>query len=193
MENVKTKNDFEYIVDRIDHGLVAFGSIELDINKPTILPGDIVAIRKSEGYAPGNFIFYENANNYYIRRIIKAEYNKVYVKGDNENNVFLILPEQILGKAISLERGIKRISLVVIRNRLKLRRIINQGLKYIKDNFVENDQYIMPVVETTKKKKKETKPVLPLTNDLQNQLAQFKSVDKKVEEFYNLEPEEDEE
>ena len=103
------------------------------------------------------------------------------------------MPEQILGKAISLERGIKRISLVVIRNRLKLRRIINQGLKYIKDNFVENDQYIMPVVETTKKKKKETKPVLPLTNDLQNQLAQFKSVDKKVEEFYNLEPEEDEE
>ena len=193
MENVKTKNDFEYIVDRIDNGLVAFGTVELDINSPTIIPGDVVAIRRSEGYAPGNFIFYETASNYYIRRIIKAEYNKVYVKGDNEKHVYIILPEQILGKAISIERGLKRMSLVVVKNRLKLRRILNKGLRYIKDNFIENDEYIMPVVETPKKKKKETKPVLPLTNDLQQQLSQFKSVDKKVEEFYSLETDEDEE
>ena len=133
------------------------------------------------------------ADDYFIRRIIKVDYNKVYVKGDNEENVHLIFPEQILGKAISIERGLKRISLVVVKNKLKVALIIRKGLRFIKHNFVENDQYIMPILENSKKKKKEPKSVLPLTNDLQQQLSHFKSVDKKVEEFYNLEPEEDEE
>ena len=57
MENVKTKNDFEYICERIENGLVAFATMESSINFPTIISDDVVAIRRSEGYAPGNLFF----------------------------------------------------------------------------------------------------------------------------------------
>lgn len=185
MEDKKPLNDFEYIIDRLDSHLVAFAIVESEINLPTIIPNDQIALRKSEGYKPGDFVFYINANDYFVRRIIKIDVNKVYVKGDNEEMVYIILPEQVIAKAISLERGLKRISLVFIKNRMKVKFIIKKGLKYIKNNFIENDEYIMPTAEPVKKKKKEVKTVLPLDKKLQNELAHFKSVDEKVEEFYN--------
>ena len=184
MQN-KPLNDFEYIIDRLESHLVAFATVESEINLPTIIPNDQIALRKSEGYKPGDFVFYINANDYFVRRIIKIDFNKVYVKGDNEEMVYIILPEQVIAKAISLERGLKRISLVFIKNRMKVKSIIKKGLKFINNNFIENDEYIMPNTEPVKKKKKEVKAVQPLDKKLQNELAHFKSVDAKVEEFYN--------
>ena len=47
-------NDFDYITARLDSGLIAFAKIESNINRPTILPNDEVALRRSEGYRPGD-------------------------------------------------------------------------------------------------------------------------------------------
>lgn len=182
-------NDFDEILDRLDDGLVAFASIDSILNYPTIKPNDIIAIRRSEGYAPGDFIFYINSKDFYVRRIIKLEYNKVYVKGDNEENVFILLPDQVLGKVISLERGLTRISLTVINNKMKLNRIINKGLRFIKKNYVTNDEYLIPIVEKNKKKEVDIESVLPLDGSLQKELACFKSPAQKVREFYDGEEE----
>ena len=186
MDEKQLVNDFEYITARLDNGLVSFAKIESEINIPNIIPNDSVAIRRSEGYKPGDFIFYVNSNDYFIRRIVKVEYEKVYVKGDNEDRVFLIRPLQVLGKVISIERNVKRISLVFTKSNLKINTHIRQGIKYIKDNLVEKDEYIIPDFEPVKKVKKEkTKVVLPLDNKLQVELQGFKTLEQKVEEFYN--------
>ena len=71
------------------------------------------------------------------------------------------------------------------KNRLKINKFIKQGLKFIKNNFVEKDEYIIPTLEIPKKKKKDNNVVLPLDSKLQNELAHFKSLEQKVEEFYN--------
>ena len=182
----KPVNDFDYITARLDNGLVAFAKIESMINSPNIIPDDEVALRVSEGYKPGDFIFYINSNDYFIRRIVKLDFEKVYVKGDNEERVYLIRPEQVLAKAISIERKVKRISLVFTKGNLVINKHIRQGLKYIKNNLVEKDEYIIPELEPVKKVKKDkTKVVLPLDSKLQNELQGFKTLEQKVEEFYN--------
>ena len=192
MNNTKV-NDYETIKERLNNGLVSFLNVENEQNSPTILPFDELAIRRSEGYSPGDYVYYFANEKYYIKRIIKLDYDKVYVKADNEEMVYIISTDQVLGKGISIQRGLKRISLVVIRNKFKVRKYIKKGLKFIENNFVENDEYIIPIIEQTKKKKKENKPVLPLDAKLQNELAHFKSVEAKVEEFYNPDLTDDEE
>ncbi len=190
MEEKVIKNDFDNIVARLENGLVAFAKIESLINSPTVIPDDEVALRRSEGYRPGDFVFYVNSNDYFIRRIIKLEYDKVYVKGDNEERVYMILPEQVLAKAISIERKVKRISLAFTKSNMVIHKQIRKGLKYIKENLVLEDEYIIPDLEPVKKvKKKENKSVLPLDAKLQNELQGFKTLEQKVEEFYNPENE----
>lgn len=188
MEEKEKLNDFDNIIARLENGLVAFAKIESLINSPTIIPNDEVALRKGEGYKPGDFVFYVNSNDYFVRRIIKLDYDNVYVKGDNEERVYMILPEQVLAKAISIERNVKRRSLAFTKSNLVIYRQIRKGLRYIKENLVLEDEYIIPDLDPVKKvKKKESKSVLPLDAKLQNELQGFKTLEQKVEEFYNLE------
>jgi hypothetical protein len=100
----------------------------------------------------------------------------------------MIIPEQVLAKAISIERNVKRRSLVFTKSNLVIYRQIRKGLRYIKENLVLEDEYIIPDLDPVKKvKKKESKSVLPLDAKLQNELQGFKTLEQKVEEFYNLE------
>ena len=124
----------ENIINKLENGNVASFQIWDTYNKPFFRLDDIIQLRKVEEYKKKNIILYKFEDKYYLRRILKIivkkekititngdneeeshilKHKKYLISGDNENILHEIEEEQIIAKAIAIQRKKKYYSLSI--------------------------------------------------------------------------------
>lgn len=89
--------------------LKAKGSAELTVvgvsMQPTLRAGDIVTLAACEAYSPGDIIVFSYKNEgLLIHRLLKAELNRLYLKGDNAFRLEDIAPAEAIGRMILVNK-----------------------------------------------------------------------------------------
>ncbi len=192
-DSIEKLNDFEKIKNRLSYDLISYMTIEDTLNFPLLHKNDVVALKKTDYYSPADLVLYEVEEFYFLRRIIEIKEDKVYVCGDNEMLVRVIDLNSIIARAISRERGTKRLSLILeSRKKLYTKAIVKKGKSRIKNHLQYDDeislsdaynqalQATLPrQIETTKT----SEQAVPIDARLAKELAVFKSPIQKLREF----------
>lgn len=181
------KIDYEMIQERLDAEYIAYLEIQNSINAPLLQKKDIVALRKADFYEESNIVFYKIENYYFLRRIIKKEEEFCYVCGDGEYEVRIIPYKSILAKAISRERDVKRLSLILkSKNKIITKTVMKKGRLLLKRNaFFEDETTVTQNYEIALKNTEETKAE-PIKIEYDQEYA--KKIEKELIGF--LSPEE---
>lgn len=181
------KIDYEMIQERLDAEYIAYLVIQNSINAPLLQKKDIVALRKADFYEESNIVFYKIENYYFLRRIIKKEEEFCYVCGDGEYEVRIIPYKSIVAKAISRERDVKRLSLILkSKNKIITKTVMKKGRLLLKRNaFFEDETTITQNYDIALKNTEETK-VEPIKIEYDHEYA--KKIEKELIGF--LSPEE---
>lgn len=186
-------NDFEKIKNRLSYDLISYMQIEDAMNFPLLHKNDIVALKRTDYYSPADLVLYEVEGFYFLRRIIEIKEEKVYVCGDNEMSVRVIELNSIIARAISRERGTKRLSLILeSKKKFYTKAIVKKGKARIKNHSQYDDEvslsdvYDQAVQATLPRQIEETKTreqAAPIDARLAKELAVFKSPIQKLREF----------
>lgn len=186
------ENDLESILERLNCGYVAYLQIHSVMNMPLLLKKDIVALRKNEHYKVQDIVFYQIEDYYFLRRIVAVENGNYYVCGDNEYEVRVISFENIIARAISRERGKKRLSLILMnKKKVYSKAIIRKGKFRMKNHTLYDDKTTLTRVydkaltanESVKTVSEEKKPEMPLDARLSAQLVSFVSPIERLRSF----------
>jgi len=136
-----------------------------NINSPILKVNDIIHFIMSEKVNIKDFILYKNYDKYFIRRIIKITKKGVYVAGDNENKYHLISQNDIVGRAVGRERGIKYLSFT-LKPRYRLYALRKTKINYLrlKNRITDYDEEVNEITlrnlkSNTKKSLNEKKKI----------------------------------
>ncbi len=184
------QDNMKQIVERLNYEYISYLHIQDNINFPLLLKGDIVALRKNDHYKVMDIILYQVKEYYFIRRIIAIDDNKYYVCGDHEYEVRIIHPNMIIARAISRERGKKRLSLILMnKKRIYSKTILRKGRLRMKKHLIYDDESTLTnlydQLKNTAKavEEKVEKPQMQLDARLAAMLVGFKSPDERLKEF----------
>lgn len=186
---------YEAAANRLAGGFIAFLPIDDEINAPLLKPNDKVALLKVDRLHPRDFIFYEQKGHFFIRRIIQIKENSYFVCGDKEKEVRYVNQAEILGKIISRERGVKRLSFQLKRRKkfytfkkmLKGKMLLRNHPIYEDETSLSNTYEL--ALQQKKKNEEEKKPVSPQITEnskdlrLEKELSVFKSPTERVREY----------
>lgn len=188
--------DYDQIVARLENDFIASLPIQNNMNSPLFNPADIVQIRHSDFYNEKDMVFYQFENHFFIRRLIKMTENKFYVCGDTEFEVRIISPKDILGRVISRERGTKRYSLLLNKDKLYTRAMARKAKLLMKKHSLYDDETsISDVYKIASMSKQDVKEetisiIYPETpkepsSRLEKELAGFLSPEERLNQYLN--------
>lgn len=187
------ENDMENIMDRVNAGYIAYLQIHTMMNYPLFHKKDIVALRKTEHYKVNDIVLYQFENFYFLRRIIAVEQDKYYVCGDHEYEVRIIHANDILARAISRERGTKRLSLILMnKKKFYSNAILKKGKIRLKHHTFYDDETTINKIydkallaqdQPLEHQDQIKVPEMPLDSRLALQLEAFQSPEDRLREF----------
>lgn len=130
-------------VERIEGGLVGTLRIDDDMNSPLFKKNDLVSMMHPARVQIKDFVLYKSHENYFLRRIIKFKGDDIFVAGDNEKGFHIIKREDIIGKVVSRQRGIKRLSFSLTpKKKLYTFKKVNLSFLRLKNRVIEYEQEI---------------------------------------------------
>lgn len=192
--NPKKENDFENITERLEYDHIAYMYIEDDINFPLFQKGDMVSILRKDWYDEKEIILYYLEGHYFLRRIIKKSDKSYFLCADNEREIRFIDESCILGKVISRERGKKRLSLVLGKNKFYTNSMMRKGKFLLISDTITDDhedqgdvfKYAESASFTSsinRKSKLNLNEEAPIDDKLMRDIEQFKSPYERMAEY----------
>ena len=195
MNQLIPKNDYEEIVERLSYEYVAYLYVDTKNNSPLLQIGDKIALKRKDYYEEKDMILYSNSGKYFIRRIISKSDTSFFVCGDNEYELRFIEEKAIIAKVLERQRGTKRYSLTLNRDKAYVNTIMKKAKILLKRHNVSeekdttDDKNIFKEASMSngqiidRKSKLKEKPNIPIDLKLLKELESFKSPIDKVNEY----------